>query len=414
MRPVLPPDYRPSDDEEFMNPLQVEYFRQKLLRWRAELLADSTGTLRHLQEESLLKPDLTDRASLETERAIELRTRDRERKLISKIDAALAAHRQRHLWLLRGNRSADRHPPAGGASDRDADDRSAGAARADGAHLPRRVASSAGTPPAPVQSGLEVKLSLTRRLAILVRAADRREPAVGRAGLRRKRNESGASHMAAADIENAPGQMPWWPIPRGARGRDRWAAYPGRAGMGRASRQCRADPVRGGCRRRAVIYPRHRRRQRRRRRRSSSSPSRWCSAPLSAVARWMLRGARRPRRHPEPGARRFARPAADPGRRTAGSPTPTRPSTNLFPQARERPMPAIAAALADPECERRFRAAAQPRRARGPRHRRAAAALFARLRRRLVQRSRSTRSPDGPATASGISRTSPPATKWRR
>ena len=89
MHPMLPPDYRPSDDEEFMNPLQVEYFRQKLLRWRAELLADSTGTLRHLQEESLLKPDLTDRASLETERAIELRTRDRERKLISKIDAAL-------------------------------------------------------------------------------------------------------------------------------------------------------------------------------------------------------------------------------------------------------------------------------------------------------------------------------------
>ena len=89
MRPVLPPDYRPSDDEEFMNPSQVEYFRQKLLRWRAELLADSTGTLRHLKEESLLKPDLTDRASLETERAIELRTRDRERKLIAKIDAAL-------------------------------------------------------------------------------------------------------------------------------------------------------------------------------------------------------------------------------------------------------------------------------------------------------------------------------------
>jgi DnaK suppressor protein len=89
MHPVLPSDYRPSDDEAFMNPLQVEYFRQRLLRWRAELLADSSGTLRHLKEESLLKPDLTDRASLETERAIELRTRDRERKLISKIDAAL-------------------------------------------------------------------------------------------------------------------------------------------------------------------------------------------------------------------------------------------------------------------------------------------------------------------------------------
>ena len=90
MRPLLPPDYRPSDEEEFMNPCQVEYFRQKLLRWRAELLADSTGTLRHLKEESLLKPDLTDRASLETERAIKLRTRDRERKLISKIDSALS------------------------------------------------------------------------------------------------------------------------------------------------------------------------------------------------------------------------------------------------------------------------------------------------------------------------------------
>ena len=90
MRPVLPEDYRPSEDEEFMNPLQTEYFRQKLIRWRSELLADSAETLRSLQEESLLKPDLTDRASLETERAIELRTRDRERKLISKIDAALS------------------------------------------------------------------------------------------------------------------------------------------------------------------------------------------------------------------------------------------------------------------------------------------------------------------------------------
>ena len=89
MRPSLPPDYRPSDDEEFMNPLQMEYFRQKLLRWRAELLSDSSDTLRHLKEESLLKPDITDRASLETERAIELRTRDRGRKLISKIDSAL-------------------------------------------------------------------------------------------------------------------------------------------------------------------------------------------------------------------------------------------------------------------------------------------------------------------------------------
>jgi DnaK suppressor protein len=90
MRPTLPPDYRPSEDEEFMNAMQLEYFRQKLLRWRAELLAESTETLQHLKDESLLKPDLTDRASLETDRAIELRTRDRERKLIAKIDAALS------------------------------------------------------------------------------------------------------------------------------------------------------------------------------------------------------------------------------------------------------------------------------------------------------------------------------------
>ena len=69
-RTRLPASYRPSEAEEFMNPRQLEYFRQKLLSWRAELLADSTGTLQHLKEESLLKPDLTDRASLETERAI--------------------------------------------------------------------------------------------------------------------------------------------------------------------------------------------------------------------------------------------------------------------------------------------------------------------------------------------------------
>ena len=72
-----------------MNPLQREYFRQKLLRWRAELLAESTDTLQHLREESLGEPDLTDRASLETERSLELRTRARERRLISKINAAL-------------------------------------------------------------------------------------------------------------------------------------------------------------------------------------------------------------------------------------------------------------------------------------------------------------------------------------
>ena len=89
MKPLLPPDYRPLEREAFMNPMQLEYFRQKLLRWRTELLQESNETLQHLQEESLSEPDIADRASLETDRALELRTRDRERKLISKIDEAL-------------------------------------------------------------------------------------------------------------------------------------------------------------------------------------------------------------------------------------------------------------------------------------------------------------------------------------
>jgi len=86
---LLPPNYRPTEDEEFMNPMQREYFRQKLLSWRSELLQESSETLRHLQEESLSEPDIADRASLETDRSLELRTRDRERKLIARIDDAL-------------------------------------------------------------------------------------------------------------------------------------------------------------------------------------------------------------------------------------------------------------------------------------------------------------------------------------
>ncbi len=87
---TLPPDYRPAEDEKFMNPRQREYFRQKLLAWRAELLQESSETLVSLQDGGgLQEPDLADRASAETDRALELRTRDRARKLISKIDAAL-------------------------------------------------------------------------------------------------------------------------------------------------------------------------------------------------------------------------------------------------------------------------------------------------------------------------------------
>jgi DnaK suppressor protein len=86
---TLEPEYRPSEDEEFMNPKMQEYFRRKLLQWKAELLRESGETINHLQEGGLSEPDIADRASLETDRSLELRTRDRERKLISKIDAAL-------------------------------------------------------------------------------------------------------------------------------------------------------------------------------------------------------------------------------------------------------------------------------------------------------------------------------------
>jgi DnaK suppressor protein len=82
--------YRPSDKEPFMNERQREYFRQKLLIWKEEILKEAKETLAHLQAESENHPDLADRASSETDRAIELRARDRQRKLIAKIDAALA------------------------------------------------------------------------------------------------------------------------------------------------------------------------------------------------------------------------------------------------------------------------------------------------------------------------------------
>lgn len=89
MTVTLPPDYRPSEDEPFMNEYQQEYFRQKLLRWRGELLREADETLAHLQEGGMQEADIADRAQAEAERALELRTRDRARKLISKIDAAL-------------------------------------------------------------------------------------------------------------------------------------------------------------------------------------------------------------------------------------------------------------------------------------------------------------------------------------
>ncbi|MBT6313250.1 MAG: RNA polymerase-binding protein DksA [Alphaproteobacteria bacterium] len=86
---TLPNDYKPNDKEEFMNPLQIEYFRQKLTSWKGRLLKESTGTICVLRESTNTAADVTDRASIEADRALELRTRDRARKLIAKIDDAM-------------------------------------------------------------------------------------------------------------------------------------------------------------------------------------------------------------------------------------------------------------------------------------------------------------------------------------
>lgn len=86
---ILDSDYKPADDEPFMNDRQLEYFRQKLLAWKNDILRGSRDTIEQMQEGTRNIPDVADRASEETDRALELRTRDRERKVVSKIDAAL-------------------------------------------------------------------------------------------------------------------------------------------------------------------------------------------------------------------------------------------------------------------------------------------------------------------------------------
>jgi DnaK suppressor protein len=85
----LPKDYSPAEDEPFMNERQLEYFRRKLLAWKADLLQETATTLEGLQDAARSIPDIADRASEETDRALELRTRDRQRKLIAKIDSAI-------------------------------------------------------------------------------------------------------------------------------------------------------------------------------------------------------------------------------------------------------------------------------------------------------------------------------------
>lgn len=85
----LPDDYRPAENEPFMNERQLEYFRRKLINWKSGLMADSKDTIEGLQDSTRNIPDVADRASEETNRALELRTRDRQRKLVTKIDSAL-------------------------------------------------------------------------------------------------------------------------------------------------------------------------------------------------------------------------------------------------------------------------------------------------------------------------------------
>jgi DnaK suppressor protein len=86
---TLPPDYKPSAKEDYMNSFQIEYFRRKLESWKAEILKESAETIHHMQEESHNESDLADRATTETDRSLELRARDRERKLLNKINDAL-------------------------------------------------------------------------------------------------------------------------------------------------------------------------------------------------------------------------------------------------------------------------------------------------------------------------------------
>ncbi len=88
-RLVIPDDYSPNETETFMNEYQLEFFRKKLLNWKLELLEEATDTKDDLSEEGLQRPDMADRAQVESDASIKLRTRDRERKLINKIDSAL-------------------------------------------------------------------------------------------------------------------------------------------------------------------------------------------------------------------------------------------------------------------------------------------------------------------------------------
>ena len=138
-RAAVGADYVPDDSEEYMNERQQEYFRMLLLDWKKSIHDAAGQTLQSLQDGPMREPDLNDRASSETDWGIELRTRDRQRKLISKIDAALRRIDQGGIWLVRSFRGPDRaetpHRPPG----RHNDSGSAGSARAKREDFARRL-----------------------------------------------------------------------------------------------------------------------------------------------------------------------------------------------------------------------------------------------------------------------------------
>ena len=138
-RPSLPKNYKPTEKENFMSARQREYFRRKLLSWREELVDGSSETLKNMQEESLAEPDMADRASLESDRALELRTRDRQRKLISKIDEALERLEAGEYGYCEETGDPISLGASRSTANRDAERRSARTPRAYGADPPRRL-----------------------------------------------------------------------------------------------------------------------------------------------------------------------------------------------------------------------------------------------------------------------------------
>lgn len=142
-------EYQPSDDEPFMNPRQLDYFKRKLLAWKGSILAESKGTIETMQADTRNIPDIADRASEETDRALELRTRDRQRKVVSRSTPRCGGSRTAATAIAR-RPGADLAQAARRAPHRDPEPRGAGASRAQGAGAPRRLSPAR---PAPGGSG---------------------------------------------------------------------------------------------------------------------------------------------------------------------------------------------------------------------------------------------------------------------